>query len=58
MIRCLCIDDESLALEMMEDFIRKVPFLQLVAICNNPINAFTILILKCLRFLEFNLLNH
>jgi DNA-binding LytR/AlgR family response regulator len=43
MIRCLCIDDESLALEMMEDFIRKVPFLQLVAICNNPINAFTIL---------------
>jgi two-component system, LytTR family, response regulator len=43
MIRCLAIDDEELALELLEDNIRKVPFLQLVASCNNPIEAMRIM---------------
>lgn len=39
MLSCIAIDDEELALELLEDNIRKVPFLQLVAGCNNPLEA-------------------
>jgi two-component system LytT family response regulator len=39
MLRCIAIDDEDLALELLEDNIRKVPFLELVAACNNPLEA-------------------
>lgn len=43
MIRCICIDDEPLALEMMEEFIKKVPFLQMVTSCKNAIDAYEVL---------------
>lgn len=43
MIRCLAIDDEELALELLVDNIQKVPFLELVAACNNPLEAMKIL---------------
>ena len=39
MLRCIAIDDEELALELLEDNIRKVPFLELVAACDNPLEA-------------------
>src|SRR5580658_3969752 len=39
MLRCIAIDDEDLALELLEDNIRKVPFLELVAACNNTLEA-------------------
>lgn len=39
MLRCIAIDDEDLALELLEDNIRKVPFLELIATCNNPLEA-------------------
>jgi len=39
MLRCLAIDDEPLALELLEDNIRQVPFLQLAGKCNNAIEA-------------------
>jgi DNA-binding LytR/AlgR family response regulator len=43
MLRCIAIDDEELALELLEDNIRKVPYLQLVAICSNPLEAIAVL---------------
>ncbi|GEO12236.1 LytR/AlgR family response regulator transcription factor [Segetibacter aerophilus] len=39
MLRCIAIDDEDLALELLEDNISRVPFLQLVAKSGNPIEA-------------------
>ena len=39
MLRCIAIDDEELALELLEDNIRKVPFLHLVASFSNPLEA-------------------
>lgn len=43
MIQCLAIDDEPLALELLEDNISKVPYLQLVAACDNAMEAMKIL---------------
>src|ERR1700744_4586246 len=41
MIRCLVVDDEPLALHIVEDYISKVPFLALVKSTTNPIEALT-----------------
>ena len=35
LLRCIAIDDESLALDLVEDNIAKVPFLKLEARCRN-----------------------
>ena len=43
MMKCLIIDDEPLAVELLEDFVSKVPALKLVASCSNAIEASTIL---------------
>jgi len=43
MMRCMAIDDEPLALELLEDNISKVPYLQLVSSCNNPLEAMKLL---------------
>jgi two-component system LytT family response regulator len=43
MLRCIAIDDEPLALELLEDNISKVPYLQLVASFNNPLEAMKLL---------------
>src|ERR1041384_3876444 len=39
MLKCIAIDDEPLALELLEDNISKVPYLQLVGAFNNPLEA-------------------
>ena len=43
MIRCLAIDDETLALDLLEDNIRQIPFLHLVKRCKNAYEAIAIL---------------
>jgi two-component system, LytTR family, response regulator len=43
MLRCIAIDDEPLALELLEDNISKLPYLQLVAKCSNPLGAMKVL---------------
>jgi len=39
MIRCLLIDDEPLALELLEGYVKSTPFLKLVGKCNSAIAA-------------------
>ncbi len=39
MLRCLAIDDEPLALELLEDNIRQVPYLKLEGTCSNALEA-------------------
>lgn len=38
-IRCLVVDDKPLALDILADYISKVPFLQLVGVMTNPLEA-------------------
>ncbi|HLK27816.1 MAG TPA: LytTR family DNA-binding domain-containing protein [Puia sp.] len=39
MLRCIAVDDEPLALELLEDNISRVPYLQLEAKCSNAMEA-------------------
>lgn len=43
MIRCIAIDDEPLALELLQDNISKLPYLQLVAACDNALEAMKVM---------------
>ena len=42
MIRCIIVDDEPLALHILEDYISKIAFLQLIKATTNPIEALTL----------------
>lgn len=42
MIKCLIVDDEPLALDILEDYISKIPFLTLYKRLQNPIEALTL----------------
>lgn len=43
MLRCLAVDDEMLSLELLEDNIRRIPFLQLVGSCSNAFEALSLM---------------
>jgi len=43
MMNCIAVDDESLALDLLEDNIRRVPFLNLVKRCKGAFDAYEIL---------------
>ncbi len=42
-IRCIAVDDESLARKLVEENIRQIPFLELVATCKNAFEAIEVL---------------
>jgi two-component system, LytTR family, response regulator len=42
-MKCIAIDDEPLALKLLEDNIRQVPFLELIASCRNVFDAMKVL---------------
>ncbi|MBO0952277.1 LytR/AlgR family response regulator transcription factor [Fibrella forsythiae] len=42
-MRCIAIDDEPFALELIADDIRKIPFLNLVGHFNNPLDAYDLI---------------
>ncbi|MFT3945738.1 MAG: response regulator transcription factor [Agriterribacter sp.] len=39
MLKCIAVDDEPLALQLMQDYISKVPYLQLVTTCGDAFEA-------------------
>ncbi|MGN7884360.1 LytR/AlgR family response regulator transcription factor [Dyadobacter sp. 22481] len=43
MIKCIAIDDEFLALEIIENYVSKCPFLELVAAFASPLEALSVL---------------
>jgi two-component system, LytTR family, response regulator len=43
MLRCIAVDDEPLALDLLEDNISRVPYLQLVAKCSDAMEAMKVL---------------
>lgn len=43
MLKCIAIDDEPLALRQLKSYIAKIPYLELVASCNNALEAQTFL---------------
>lgn len=43
MLKCIAVDDEPLALQLMEDYIDKVPYLELVATCGDAFEAASLL---------------
>ena len=43
MIRCIIIDDEPLAVELLEDFVSKVSFLSLVKSCSSAFEAISVI---------------
>ncbi len=42
-LRCIAVDDESLARKLLEENIRQIPFLELVATCKNAFEAMEVL---------------
>ena len=43
MMKCIAVDDEKLVLDLLEDDIKRVPFLQLVQRCRNAMEAAEVL---------------
>lgn len=57
MLKCIAIDDEPLALRQLAAYIAKVPYLQLVASCNNALEAQSLLAAQSvdLIFVDINM---
>jgi DNA-binding LytR/AlgR family response regulator len=46
MIRCLIVDDEPLAQQVMVNYIKRLPELECIAVCKNALDAFNVLHLE------------
>lgn len=42
-LNCLIVDDEPLALDLMESYVKRTPFLKLVARCSNALEVLEVL---------------
>jgi DNA-binding LytR/AlgR family response regulator len=42
-ISCIAVDDEPFALEILQDFVSRVPFMHLEAVCSDPLEALSII---------------
>lgn len=42
-INCIIVDDEPVALQKMQHYVEQIPYLDLVAACDNPIDAINVL---------------
>lgn len=42
-IKCMAIDDEPAALEKLQNYINRIPFLQLIAACDGPVEAMAVM---------------
>ena len=42
-IKCIVIDDEPIALQKMRNYVEQTPYLELVAACDNPIDAMKVI---------------
>ncbi|MEM6829047.1 MAG: response regulator, partial [Bacteroidota bacterium] len=42
-IKCLIVDDEPLACEVLASYVDRIDYLELVAVCNNAVSAFDLL---------------
>lgn len=53
----MAVDDEPMALEKLESYIRRIPFLELVALCENPVEAVQIIMEKSVDalFVDINM---
>jgi len=58
-LKCIAIDDEPLALNLVETFINQTPFLQLLCTCDNAVEAMTLIREKQpnIIFLDINMPN-
>jgi len=58
-LKCIAVDDEPLALKLVQTFIEQTPFLELIASCDNAVEALTLIREKQpdLVFLDINMPN-
>ena len=42
-LNCIIVDDEPLALDLLENYVQRTPFLQLIARCDNAVDVLGIL---------------
>ena len=56
-IRCIAVDDEPVALEKLRNYIDRIPYLELVAVCEGPFEAMQVLAEKSVDavFIDINM---